>query len=223
MTLTLTKQEKCRGALYLFLQMLLVPYAAAMGCHVLCIDSVAAVNLTAFCINAVLAVLFFRRLLLDSLKNFRWDRTLSAACMGFFLYWVLNTLVMRLILTLKPDFYNINDSGINVMIDEFPVLMPLAVVFAVPLAEECLFRGWIFTGLAQRNLPMAYGITTLCFAFIHTLGYIGTCDALTLILCTAQYLVPSAVLCWVCHRADSLLAPMLLHMTINIIALFTTR
>ena len=223
MTLTLSKQEKCWGAIYLFLQLLLVPYAAAIGCRILSVYSVAAVNLTAFFINAVLAVIFFHRLLLDSLKNFRWDRTLCSVAVGFFLYWVLNTLVMTAILTLKPDFYNINDSGINVMIDEFPVLMPLAVVFAVPLAEECLFRGWLFTGLAQRSLALAYGITTLSFASVHMLGYIGACDALTLLLCTAQYLVPSAVLCWVCHKADSLLAPILLHMTINTIALFATR
>ena len=223
MTLTLTNQEKRWGTLYLFLQMLLVPYAAALVCAVLSVDSVAAVNLLGFFVNAILAVIFFRRLLRSSLKNFRWGRTLRVAATGFGLYWVLNTLVAMAILTLKPDFANINDSGIHAMIDEFPVLMPLAVIFAVPLAEECLFRGWLFTGLAQRSLPLAYGITTLCFASVHMLGYIGTCDALTLLLCTAQYVVPSALLCWVCHRADSLLAPMLLHMTINTIALFTTR
>ena len=223
MTLTLSNFEKRWGPVYLLLQMFLIPYGAALVCAALSIHSVAAVNLLGFFANAALAAVFFRRLLLNSLKNFRWGRTLSTVAIGFCLYWVLNDLVMRLILTLRPDFYNINDSGINIMIDEFPVLMPLAVVFAAPLAEECLFRGWLFTGLAQRSLTLAYGVTTLCFASVHMLGYIGTCDALTLLFCTAQYLVPSAVLCWVCHRADSLLAPMLLHMTINIIALFTTR
>ena len=223
MTLTLSNFEKRWGPLYLLLQMFLVPYGAALICAALSIYSVAAVNLLGFFANAVLAAVLFRRLLLNSLKNFRWGRTLCTVVLGFCLYWVLNNLMMAAILTLKPDFSNINDSGINIMIDEFPVLMPLAVVFAAPLAEECLFRGWLFTGLAQRSLPLAYGVTTACFASVHILGYIGTCDALTLLLCTAQYLVPSAVLCWACHKADSLLAPILLHMTINTIALFATR
>ena len=109
------------------------------------------------------------------------------------------------------------------MIDEFPVLMPLAVVFAAPLAEECLFRGWIFTGLAQKSLPLAYLVTALCFAAVHVTGYIGLYDTRTLLLSLLQYLGPSVALCWTCRKADSLCAPLILHCCINIIALFTTR
>ena len=223
MTLTLSNWEKRWGILYLLAQMFLVPFGAAVLCDALSIHSTAAVNLTAFFINAVLAVVFFRQLLGSSLKNFRWGRTLLSVAGGFLLYWLLNTAVMTAILTFQPDFSNINDTGINAMIDEFPVLMPLAVVFAAPLAEECLFRGWIFTGLARKSLPLAYTVTTLTFSLIHTLGYIGTCDAMTLALCTMQYLVPAAVLCWVCHKSDSLCGPLLLHIIINTLALFTTR
>ena len=46
---------------------------------------------------------------------------------------------------------------------------------------------------------------------------------MTLALCTMQYLVPAAVLCWVCHKSDSLYGPLLLHIIINTLALFTTR
>ena len=185
MTLTLSHFEKRWGVMYLLLQMFLIPYGAALLCAALSIGSVAAVNLLGFFANAVLAVVFFRQLLLSSLKNFRWDRTMLTAATGFLLYWLLSAAVSSLILSVKPDFANINDAGVNTMIDEFPVLMPIAVVFAVPLAEECLFRGWIFTGLARRSLPLAYGITILCFSAVHILGYIGTCDVLTLALCAA--------------------------------------
>lgn len=223
MTLTLSNFEKKWGLLYLLLQLFLVPYGAAILCAALSIRSVTAVNLVGFFANGVLAAVFFRELLRNSLKNFRWGRTLWTAAKGFCLYWLLSEVVMTLILTVKPDFYNFNDTGINAMIDESPVLMPLAVVFAVPLAEESLFRGWIFTGLARRSLMLAYLVTTLSFAVIHVIGYIGLYDPLTLLLFTAQYLVPGAVLCWVCHKSDSLCAPVLLHMANNIIALFTTR
>ena len=223
MTLTLSNFEKKWGLLYLFLQLLLVPWGAAVLCAALSVRSVAAVNLVSFFANAVLALCFFRELLSKSLKNFRWGPTLGTAAAGFCLYGVLSLLVSELTLAVKPDFTNINDTSISLMIDEFPVLMPLAVVFAAPLAEECLFRGWLFTGLMERSPVLAYGVVTLGFAGVHMLGYIGSFDALTLALCTVQYLVPSAVLCWTCHRSDSLCTPLLLHMTINTIALFTTR
>lgn len=223
MTLTLSNWEKRWGGLYLLLQMFLVPYGAALVCAAFSISSNTTVNLLGFFTNAALAVVFFRQLLLRSLQNFRRGSAIGAVLMGFCLYWLLNQVVLTLILAIKPDFSNINDTSINAMIDESPVLMSLAVVFAAPLAEECLFRGWLFTGLSQRSLPLAYCVTTVCFAAVHILGYIGTYDALTLVLCTVQYLVPGATLCWVCRRADSLCAPLLLHIFINTIALFTTR
>lgn len=225
MTLTLSNWEKRWGLLYLLLQMFLVPYGAALLCAALSIRSNAAANLLGFFTNAALAVVFFRRLLLRSVENAtrRWAQTLWTVLKGFALYWLLNTAALTLILTIKPDFFNINDASVNAMIDEFPVLMPLAVVFAAPLAEECLFRGWLFTGLAQRSVKLAYCVTTFFFASIHMLGYIGTYDPLTLGLCTLQYLGPGAALCWTCRKADSLCAPLLLHMAINTIALFATR
>ena len=225
MTLTLSKGERIGGVFFLLAQFLAVPVAVTLICAWAGIASDAVLNIANFAVNALLALLCFRRLLAESFRRFfsHPKKTLLTALKGLGLYWVVNIAMTALTLMIEPDFGNVNDANILTLMAEQPVLMTLAVIFAAPLAEECLFRGWIFTGLAQRNLPMAYGITTLCFAFIHTLGYIGTCDALTLILCTAQYLVPRAVLCWVCHQADSLLAPMLLHMTLNIIALFTTR
>ena len=225
MTLTLTKQEKTWGGVYLLLQMLVIPVAVTMLCALLGIPSVAAANLICFFVNSVLALAFFRRLLRQSVRNClgRWGRTVWIAVKGFGLYWLLSTAASLLILALKPDYFNINDASVNTMIDEFPVLMPLAVVFAAPLAEECLFRGWIFTGLAQRSLPLAYLVTALCFSAVHVTGYIGAYDARTLLLSLLQYLGPSVALCWTCRKADSLCAPLLLHIIINTIALFTTR
>ncbi len=225
MTLTLTKSEKIFGGVYLLLQMLVIPAAVSVLCVILGITSISAVNLICFFLNAALALVVFRRLLLRSVQSCagRWGRTILTAVKGFGLYWLLSTAAMVLILTLKPDFANINDASVNTMIDEFPVLMALAVVFAAPLAEECLFRGWMFTGLAQRSLPLAYIVTAGCFSAVHVAGYIGSYDAQTLLLCLVQYLGPSVALCWTCQKSDSLCGPLLLHSFINIIALFTTR
>ena len=223
MTLTLSNPEKRRGWLYLFLQMLAVPYAVGALCRALGITSPATANAVAFYTNGLLALMFFRELLASSCRNVRWGKLLWVAAKGFGLYWALNLLTQLVIFAIKPDFSNINDPTITAMIREQPWLMSIAVVFFAPLAEECLFRGWIFTGLAQRNLPLAYGVTACFFSAAHILGYVGRYDPLTLLLCFLQYLGPSIALCFTCRKADSLLAPMLLHMTINAIALILTR
>ena len=225
MTLTLTKQEKRWGWVYLAAQMLLIPFVVAMVCVLMGVTSEATINLICFYLNAALAVVVFRRLLSRSLDNCRgsWKQTLMTALRGFGLYWLASLLVMGMILLLKPDFANVNDQSIVIMLDEHPLLMTVAVVFAAPLAEECLFRGWMFMGLAEKSRTLAYMVTCVFFSGVHILPYIGTYDALTLLLCFVQYLAPSFVLCRTCARDDSLCAPLLLHMTINTAALFVAR
>ena len=225
MTLTLTKREKRWGWFFLAAQMLVLPLAVALVCIAMGITSEAVMNLICFFLNAALAVAVFRELLDSSLGNCRgrWKETILTALKGFGLYWLASTAVAVAILALKPDFANVNDATIGSMLDESPLLMTVAVVFAAPLAEECLFRGWMFTGLAEKSLPLAYAVTCSVFSGVHILAYIGTYDALTLLLCFVQYLAPSYILCRTCRKDNSLCAPLLLHMTINTVALFVAR
>ena len=225
MTLTLTKQEKRWGWVYLAAQMLVIPFAVAMVCMAMGITSEADMNLICFYLNAALAVAVFPNLLTKSFSGLRsrWKQTLMTALKGFGLYWLVSTAVALAVLALKPDFTNVNDQSIGIMLGERPVLMTVAVVFAAPLAEECLFRGWLFLGLAEKSRTLAYMVTCVFFSAVHILAYIGTYDALTLLLCFAQYLAPSYVLCRTCARDNSLCAPLLLHMTINTAALFVAR
>ena len=225
MTLRLTKQEKRWGWVYLLAQMLVIPGLVATVCLARGITSEADMNLICFYINAILAVVVFRKLLVKSVDRCRgnWKQTLTTALKGFGLYWLVSTAVAAAILMLKPDFANVNDASVSAMVGERPLLMTIAVVFAAPLAEECLFRGWMFMGLAEKNRTLAYLVTCVFFSGVHILAYIGTYDALTLLLCFVQYLAPSFVLCRTCARDDSLCAPLLLHMTINTAALFVAR
>ena len=217
MTLTLTRSEKTLGGVYLLLQVLLIPFAVTALCMALGNPSEALINLICFFCNALLALVFFRRLLVRSWRNAArdWKRTLAVTAKGFGLYWAINLLITAAILALRPDFANANDAGVNATIDEYPVLMTVAVIFAAPLAEECLFRGWIFTGLAQKRVPLAYGVSCGLFAAAHLVGYVGSYDGVSLLLCLLQYIGPSFVLCRICREADSLAAPLLLHMLIN--------
>ena len=225
MTLRLTFREKRLGWFYLAAQMLVIPFAVAAVCMLLGIRSEADINLICFYLNAALAAAVFPNLLTRSFSGLghRWKATLLTAWKGFGLYWLVSTAVALALLALKPDFANVNDQSVSAMVGERPLLMTVAVVFAAPLAEECLFRGWMFLGLAEKSRTLAYMVTCVFFSAVHILAYIGTYDALTLLLCFVQYLAPSYVLCRTCARDNSLCAPMLLHMTINTVALFVAR
>ena len=225
MTLSLTKSERRWGLPYFMLQMLVIPFAVALLCRLSGITSATAMNLLCFYINGALAVWIFRDLLCASFRNAArsWKSTVLTVLQGFGLYWVLNFAVTVLILALEPEFGNVNDAQVASMLEESPMLMTAAVVFAAPLAEECLFRGWLFTGLAQRSLPRAYAVTCAVFSAVHVVGYIGHYDARTLVLCFLQYLGPGFALCWACRKNDSLCAPLLMHMLINFLACLLTR
>ena len=220
MTLTLTKNEARWGWLYLILHFLAVPVVVAVICVLMGIWSETVINNICFFLNAALAVVFFRRLLARSFENCRgrWKETLWTAAKHFGLYWVLNIAVSLLVTAIDPEFGNVNDANISAMMAESPVLMSIAVIFAAPLAEECLFRGWMFTGLAKKNLPLAYAVTCCAFSAAHVVGYIGSYSPLTLVLCFVQYLGPSYALCRACQKNDSLCAPLLMHMVVNAIA-----
>ena len=225
MTLTLTKNEQRFGWLFLLCEFLLVPFAVSIVCMLMGVYSETVINVICFFLNAALAVLIFRRLLVRSFRNCagRWRQPLMTALKGFGMYWIVIIAITWLTMLVEPDFANVNDANIGSMLGESPVLMALAVIFMAPLAEECLFRGWMFTGLAERSKPLAYAVTCVFFSGVHILAYLGTYDALTLLLCFVQYLAPSYVLCRTCCKDDSLCAPMLLHMTINTAALFVAR
>ena len=217
MTLTLTKTEKITGWLFLLCEFLAIPFGVSVACLLAGIYSDAIVNIVCFFANAALAALLFRRLLAQSLQSCagRWGETALTALKGFGLYWAVNLFVTWLTMRIEPEFANVNDASISAMLAESPVMMTIAVVFAAPLAEECLFRGWMFTGLAERSLPLAYAVTCGFFSAAHVVGYIGLYSPGTLLLCFVQYLGPSLVLCRVCQKNDSLCAPLLLHMVIN--------
>ena len=217
MTLTLTKNERILGWIFLICEFLVVPFAVSLACVLVGITSETVINQVCFFLNAALAVVLFRRLLEQSLRNCagRWGETLLTALLGLGMYWAVNLAMTYATVLVEPEFANVNDESIRTMLQQSPLLMPLAVIFAAPLAEECLFRGWIFTGLAKKSMPLAYLVTCGLFSAAHVVSYIGIYGPKTLLLCFIQYLGPSLILCRVCQKNDSLAAPILLHMAVN--------
>ncbi len=185
----------------------------------------AQINLLYFFTNFISAVVIFHRFLKASLKAAMESisRCLRYGLLGFGIYYVAMLLVSMGIISIYPDFTNVNDDAILDMAQEYSGLMALATVILVPIAEECFHRGLIFGGLHKKSRVLAYLISMLVFAAIHVVGYIGQFDPLLLLLCFAQYLPAGFALAWAYEKSDNMITSILIHITINQIGMRAMR
>lgn len=178
-----------------------------------------------FLINFVAVFLIFRTFLWQNLQHTlkHMGATLTCAGIGYVVYWVTNFVISWAIVSLFPDFFNVNDASIAVTSQNHFWLMAAGTILLVPLAEEVLFRGLIFGSLHSRNRLLAYAISTVFFAFIHVMGYIGYYDIWMLLLCFVQYLPAGIALAWAYERSGSIYAPILIHTAVNAIGMLSSR
>ena len=148
---------------------------------------------------------------------------LASALAGFAVLFAADQAVGLLLRIAAPEFSNVNDQALGLMIRQNPPLMLICVGFLVPVAEECLFRGLLFVPAYGRNPRAAYALSVLFFAAVHIVGYIGLYPPATLALCFIQYLPAGLILCWSLARSNSLAAPILIHCAVNLTGFLTLR
>ena len=216
--LSLTEQEQLLGWAYLGLELLALPTAITLLGAQFGGFSDSVTNFIYYLTNGVCCGLIFRKVLQDSLINAgtRMGVLLGAVLGGFLVLLGANQLMSALFEALIPGFVNANNAFVAGMVRKNPVLMTVGTVILVPLAEECLFRGLLFTGFRKQNRMGAYALSVLAFCAVHVAGYIGQADALTLGLCFLQFIPAGIVLCMSCEKTDSLFAPMLIHAAVNL-------
>ena len=224
-SLRLSRSETVLGLGYLLAELFLLPsllmsLSAAVGGL-----SDATVNFIYYILNALFCVLIFRRLLGQSVEmaGKRFFRLIGVTLFTFaVLYgatWVQNGLIQWML----PDFSNVNDAAIAVMVGAHPILMGLGTMVLVPIAEECLFRGLLFVPFYKARRSFAYILSALAFCGVHVIGYVGIYPPQTLIVCFFQYLLAGLLLGWACGASGSLFAPMLVHSAFNAVSFFTLR
>ena len=216
--LSLTEQEQLLGWAYLALELLVVPSAIALLGQQFGGFSHSIANFIYYLTNALCCALIFRKALRDSLINagLRMGALLGAVIGGFLVLLGANQLMSALFDALIPGFVNANNAFVAGMVRENPVLMTLGTVVLVPFAEECLFRGLLFSACQKKNRMGAYTLSVLAFCAVHVAGYIGQADGLTLALCFLQYVPAGILLCASCEKTGSLFAPMLIHAAVNL-------
>ena len=148
---------------------------------------------------------------------------IQAVVLGYVAYWVASEVMEFIMSYLLPGFSNINDAAITELARANYTLMLIGVVFLVPLTEEMLYRGLIFRNLWQSSKVAAYLLSMAAFAAIHVLGYIGSEDITTLLICFLQYLPAGLCLAWTYTKADNIFAPTVVHAIVNAISIGALR
>ena len=223
----LTPNEFVVGFIYYILQLLVIPTLLAVVNLFFLPQpaSEAVINFIFFAVNFVAVVLIFRKFLKMNLRIATaqpW-RTLRFAGIGLIIYFLGTSAVTTVATWIAPEFANINDQSIMVMMEQNFGLMMFGTVVLVPIAEEAFYRGLIFRQLFDRRPVLAYLVSMVVFSVIHIAGYVGMADGLTLLLCFFQYLPAGFALAWCYHRTGSIFTSVLLHMTVNQIGMLAMR
>ncbi len=226
LSVPLSRTEVTLGLLLLVVQVLVLPTVLVLGNALLGNPLTdAQVNFAFFCIEFLLTTVIFHRFLLESGKRSLAEpfRTLRCAALGLLLYWLSSTAVSIFILRVYPDFFNVNDTSIGALTQENPTLMAIGTVFLVPVVEETLYRGVIFGALSRRSVVLGYAVSTVAFSALHVVGYVGLYNPVHLLMCFLQYIPAGLCLCRAYTKADSIWAPILMHITINQVGFLSMR
>ena len=91
-----------------------------------------------------------------------------------------------------------------------------------PFVEEVLFRGLIFGGLRDKSRGIAYAVSCLLFALLHTWQLAAASWDPAYLLLVVQYLVPGAVLAWSYEHSGTLWTSVALHAAANALSVWLT-
>lgn len=218
--------ETLFGLIYIVAQIFFLPVILMQGNALLPNPfNDAQLNFISFALNFICITVAFRRYLIHSLRTVfaNISKCLQISGLGFALYWGCSILVNILILSIDPDFSNVNDDTISIMTGDNYMLMSVGTVILVPVVEETLYRGVVFGGLFRKSKVLAYMISILVFSAIHVVGYIGLFPPVRLILCFLQYLPAAFFLGWAYEKSGTIWSPILIHTTVNLIGMLAMK
>lgn len=220
------KKQSIAGYIYLAVQLLVLQPALAIVNLLLPVPmDNTTLNIVYFIINFLCVAAIFWGYLISSGKQF-FSSLLKCLCyafLAFSAYWVASTFISSLIYGIDPNFSNVNDENINQMTRDNFTLMAIGTVLLVPITEETLYRGLIFGKIYNRSRVLAYLVSTLAFAALHVIGYIGYYEPKLLLLCLLQYLPAGLCLGWAYASTGSVWTSILVHITVNSIAMLSMR
>lgn len=133
--------------------------------------------------------------------------------LGFIVYIILSALLISVATRLFPwfDVNQAQDTGFDHLNKQFEYILAFVTLIVIsPIAEEILFRGYLF-GKLKKIVPvwLAVGVTSLLFGFVHGAWNLAI-DTFAL----------SIVLCYLREITGNLWSSILLHMIKNGVAFY---
>lgn len=135
------------------------------------------------------------------------------APVGLVIYFIISVVLVTIATSLIPwfDLNQAQDTGFSELFSRYEYILAfITLVVIAPVAEEVLFRGYLF-GKLKKYVPvwLAVIVTSLLFGAIHGAWNLAVDTfALSLVLCVLR------------QTTGSLWAPILLHMSKNSIAFY---
>lgn len=111
---------------------------------------------------------------------------------------------------------NANQSSINQLMSEQPVLTIMLTCLIAPLIEEMIFRYYLYKGLEDYNPVIAIVVTTFLFAFIHLGASISEGTFVEDLKTLPNYLIPSLIMTISYYKHHKLCVSVMTHMAFNI-------
>ena len=223
---TLNRGETWLGWIYWAVQLLVLPTVIDAVLPLLGLDlSVIQFNFIFFALNFLFLTVIFHRFLGEHTKLALKQpfRVLRYAFGGYVFFWISTTVIGIVTAHFVPSFSNVNDVAIMQMAASDYTLTAIGTVLLAPVAEELMYRGLLFGSLHHRSPAGAFILSTIVFAAIHVVGYIGLYRPLILVLCFLQYIPAGLCLGWAYTRSGNIWAPILAHIAINQTSILTMR
>lgn len=100
----------------------------------------------------------------------------------------------------------------------YPVLGTLCMVFLAPLAISCLYYGAVFAPICYTRPVLAYLVTAVFLVFPRYCNAATYWDPTQQMVLFATQLPVHLIACWSYQKADSIWAPILTHMIVNLVS-----
>lgn len=215
----LTKAEQIAGFCYLPV------YVALLGFVLSWINEKFSLNLTDlqiniayFVLNCLFVWVIFHRFLLKSFRNTRFWELIQALILGFVLYYAGNFVLGLAMDWLGIEIPQFNNEAVMDLASQNEAVMIICAVVLAPVVEETLMRGLVFGSVRRKSRILAYAVSVVLFAAIHVWQFAFLYDWKQILLAAVAYLPAGIALGWTYEKANTIWAPIFLHMTINAIS-----
>lgn len=212
------RYEIIGGSIWFVIQSFLMEFLLKLIFDLLNIEyNTALLNAVYFFLNFGITIIIFRRFLAYSLPVVADHplRYVKGLLIGFCTYWVLSVCLSALVELFGINAWVPNDDTIAEIAGVSYQVMWVGAVLLAPITEETLARGLIFGNIRKKNRTLAYIITAIIFALIHTLPYVMQMDVLTFCYNILIYGLPSVALCVCYEYSGCIWGPIVLHMIVN--------